>query len=100
MKDKIDTIVAGILIGLILPIIVLGGFYLSTYAYLQVPDFLRKLAFAETMVKILSLCAISNMGIFFLFYYKEMDKAARGVVLSTFLYAFGVVVYKFINGSL
>ncbi|MBR9833091.1 hypothetical protein [Acidiluteibacter ferrifornacis] len=100
MRDKLDTILFGIIVGLILPLLVLGGFYLSTYAYLQVPDFLRKLAFAETMVKILSLCAISNMGIFFLFYYKEMDKAARGVVFSTFLYAFGVVVYKLVNGTL
>lgn len=100
MKHRIDRIDSGIILGIILPIIVLAIFYLSTYSYLTVPSFLRKMAFMEIIVKILSLCAISNMGLFFLFYYFQKDKAARGVLLSTFIYAFGVVLYKLFNGTL
>tara|TARA_R110002049_G_scaffold200971_2_gene371670 strand:- start:388 stop:690 length:303 start_codon:yes stop_codon:yes gene_type:complete len=100
MKNKIDHIWMGMLLGVILPIIVLAIFYLSSYSYLTVPTFLRKMAFMEIIVKLLSLCAISNMGLFFTFYYFQKDKAARGVLLSTFIYAFGVVIYKLVNGTL
>lgn len=100
MKNKLDAILFGLLSGLVLPIVILGIFYLTTYAYLTVPDFLRKMAFFEVIIKILSLCAISNMGIFFLYYYLHMDKAAKGVIFATFIYAFGVMAYKFYNGTL
>ncbi len=100
MKNKLDTILFGMLSGVVLPLIILGLFYLTTYAYLTVPDFLRKLAFFEVIIKVLSLCAISNMGIFFLFYHFQMDKAARGVIFATFIYAFGVLGFKIYNGTL
>lgn len=100
MKNKMDRIGIGLGLGVLLPIIVLALFYWSTYSYLTVPTFLRKMAFMEIIVKILSLCAISNMGLFFLFYYLKKDSAARGVLFATFIYAFGVVLYKLFNGTL
>ena len=44
-KAKLDTLWVGAFVGVLLPAIALLVFYLSTYAYLTVPDFLRKMAF-------------------------------------------------------
>lgn len=99
-KEKLDKIWVGAIVGVILPGIALLVFYLSTYAYLTVPDFLRKMAFQAILIKLLSLCAVVNLGGFFLFYQAKMDKSARGVVLSTLLLALFVMVKKILGGTL
>jgi len=100
MTKKMDNIWVGTLAGIILPLMVMGIVYLSSYAYLTVPQFLRKMVFASIILKLLSLCAVINLGAFFLFYRVEHDKAARGVIFATMVLAFVVVVDKFMKGSL
>ena len=100
MNKKFDKIWVGIIAGIVLPLITLGIFYLSSYSYITVPQFLRKMVFASIILKLLSLCAVVNLGAFFLFYRVEHDKAARGVILATLVLAIVVVVDKFIKGTL
>ena len=100
MTKKMDKVWVGTLAGIILPFVVMGVVYLSSYAYLTVPQFLRKMVFASIILKLPSLCAIINLGAFFLFYRVEHDKAARGVIFATMVLAFVVVVDKFMKGSL
>ena len=100
MTKKMDNIWVGTLAGIILPLMVMGVVYFSSYAYLTVPQFLRKMVFASIILKLLSLCAVINLGAFFLFYRVEHDKAARGVIFATMVLAFIVVVDKFMKGSL
>lgn len=35
-----------------------------------------------------------NLGLFFFFYQKQLDKSARGVLGATFIFAFVVVYFK------
>ncbi|MFT5666798.1 MAG: hypothetical protein ACI9DK_000983 [Vicingaceae bacterium] len=100
MTKKFDKIWVGTLAGIVLPLIVMGIVYFSSYGYLTVPQFLRKMVFASIILKLLSLCAVINLGAFFLFYRVELDKAARGVIFATMVLAFVVVVDKFMKGSL
>ncbi|MFT6200785.1 MAG: hypothetical protein ACJAQ2_002571 [Vicingaceae bacterium] len=100
MTKKFDKIWIGTLAGIVLPLIVMGIVYFSSYGYLTVPQFLRKMVFASIILKLLSLCAVINLGAFFLFYRVELDKAARGVIFATMVLAFVVVVDKFMKGSL
>jgi hypothetical protein len=100
MTKKFDKIWVGALTGIVLPFIVMGIVYFSSYGYLTVPQFLRKMVFASIILKLLSLCAVINLGAFFLFYRVELDKAARGVIFATMVLAFVVVVDKFMKGSL
>ena len=100
MTKKFDKIWVGALAGIVLPFIVMGIVYFSSYGYLTVPQFLRKMVFASIILKLLSLCAVINLGAFFLFYRVELDKAARGVIFATMVLAFVVVVDKFMKGSL
>lgn len=99
MTKQADKIWIGIISGIVLPIIVMAIFYISSYSYLTVPEFLRKMVFASIILKLLSLCAVINLGAFFLFYRIEYDKAARGVILATMILAFVVIIDKLIDGS-
>jgi hypothetical protein len=45
----------------------------------------------------LSLCVIANLAVFFLYIYTERMQSARGVLLSTFLYAGVVAYFKYLN---
>ncbi len=100
MKKKADKIIIGLLTGIILPILVLLIFYFSTYAHLTAPDFLKKMVFQSIMIKLLSLCAIVNLGAFFLFFQTKHDRAARGVILATLMFALYVMISKIAGGTL
>lgn len=100
MKKKADKLWVGMLTGVVLPLFVLLIFYLSTYAYLTVPDFLRKMVFQSIMIKLLSLCAIINLGAFFIFFQTKHDRAARGVIFATLLFALFVMFSKIQGGTL
>lgn len=98
--EKIDKLWVGLLVGFFLPAFAMLVFYLSSYAYLTVPDFLRKMAFQAILIKLLSLCAVVNLGGFFLFYQTKNDKAARGVIFATLIIAFYVMFHKLHGGTL
>ncbi len=100
MNRKADRFWIGLVAGIVLPALVLLIFYLSSYAYLTVPEFLRKMVFQSIIFKLLSLCAVINLGAFFLFYQTQHDKAARGVIFATFLFAFAVMINQIIGGTL
>ncbi|MDA9312735.1 hypothetical protein N8371_08635 [Vicingaceae bacterium] len=100
MRKKFDKIWVGIIAGIVLPLVVMGVFYLSSYSYITVPEFLRKMVFGAIILKLLSLCAVINLGAFFLFYRVEHDKAARGVIFATMVLAFVVIIDKLMNGGL
>ena len=91
MQRKADKIWVGLVLGITLPFLVMFIVYLSSYAYLTVPDFLRKMAFQAIFLKLLSLCAIINLGTFFMFYQTRNDRAARGVILATLIFAVIVI---------
>lgn len=99
MERKADKLWVGLIVGIVLPFLVLLIVYLSSYAYMTVPDFLRKMAFQAVFLKLLSLCAIINLGSFFLFYQTKNDRAARGVIWATFFFAFIVLINQ-LSGSL
>lgn len=100
MKRRADKIWVGLVMGIVIPFLVMFIFYLSSYAYLTVPDFLRKMVFASIFFKVLSLCAIVNLVTFFMFYKTQNDKAARGVILATMIFAFAVVVNQILTPTL
>jgi len=58
------------------------------------------MVFQSILFKLLSLCAVINLGAFFLFYQTQNDKAAKGVIFATFLFAFAVIVNQIIGGTL
>ena len=87
-----------ILVGIVIGLLATGlGFYLYV-------EFVLNGSFQESLViinnknlyrQILSIAAIPNLLVFFMFIKKRQDYRARGVLIATFLVAFLILVSQF-----
>lgn len=94
-KRKYDNTWLGVLAGLLAPIIVGIIYYLIFYGDHNLEQFIQALWRGNVLMAVLSLCAVANLGIFFLFLRKDNYRSARGVILATMLYAIAVLINKF-----
>lgn len=93
-KYRFDQILIGLLIGLILPVIIFFITYKVKYDDLEFMVYLQQIWQMKILLKILSLCVFPNLGVFLLFLRIKYERAARGVVMATFMYAFLVLIAK------
>ncbi|MBN8702092.1 MAG: hypothetical protein J0M08_03450 [Bacteroidetes bacterium] len=92
MGLKYNTQKLGVLLGLIAPSIAFGLFYVINFSHMPFESFITKIKLAHIYTPLISLCVIANLPTFFGFIWTERYYSARGVLLSTFLYA-GLVVF-------
>lgn len=95
-KQRFDRILTGWSIGTILPLIFFLIIYQVKYSEMELMVYLKNMWYMKVLLKILSLCVFPNLGVFYLFYRDKYDMAARGVIMATFMYAFGVLIAKLI----
>jgi hypothetical protein len=97
MKNKFDHLSLGIITGLLLPALVLLMVFLyrfkNHYTLTEFFDFLRNM---KVLSKMISLCIIPNLLLFFIYIWTDNDRSARGVLGSTFFWALVVVLAKFV----
>ncbi len=86
----------GLALGIILPLIVFLLVYLFGYSGTPFGEFLEYAFVMRALPKILSLCAIPNLAIFYFFLNREYWSATRGVIAATLLCTLGVVIIKFL----
>ena len=97
-KSKYNNIPLGIILGLVSPIIV----FLLFYAVKTIEEpmglllFIKQYYFRSVLPNILSLCAIPNLLIFWLFLQKGRYLSSRGVIISIFLLLIWVIIEKII----
>ncbi len=91
---KADRFLVGFIIGIIAPIIVFIIYYKMYYDFIRIDSFIFDVMVKNIFAPLLSLCAVINLGIFYFFYWKFLNYAARGVVGATFIYAFIVIIIK------
>lgn len=84
----------GFVPALLLPLLGFYLYYLGFFSYMTFDGFIDHVVRSNLAVSVLSLGVILNLGLFFLFYIKEVDKAAKGVIAATFIYAFVVLYFK------
>lgn len=78
---KIDNVFFGIIMGLIIPFVLLLLFwYAKFYPEITFTYFLKQQYGFEVLLKVVSLCALSDIPLFYVFYTKHYDKAAKGVI--------------------
>ena len=97
-KKNLDSIVAGFVPGLIVPVIAAYLFYLSQNSAMRFSEFSHFIAYIfkyHLATKVLSVALIANLSIFFLFLQTNRYKSARGVILATLLYAVVSLFYMF-----
>ena len=86
----------GLTLGIVLPVIVFFLVYFIGYSETSFGEFLEYAFIMRALPKILSLCAVPNLAIFYLFLNKEYWYGTRGIIAATFLCTLGVVVIKFL----
>ncbi|MFL0353924.1 hypothetical protein [Xanthomarina sp. GH4-25] len=89
-------ILIGFIIGLVANTI---GLYFAALAFGNGNDFFTVLRSASSegiLGKLISLGAILNLAVFFIFIKKKQDYRARGVLLATVIIAISTFVFKFI----
>ncbi len=95
MKIK-DSVWLGIIFGLIAPSIGIVIFYLINFKEESLLEFVSVTIEGKILSPLLSLCAVINLGIFYLFLHFDKLYIARGVILATMIYGIVIVVSKFV----
>ena len=96
MWQKLNKTSIGIVGGLVLPIIVFFVYYEIKYNAVSFSSFVAQLWEFKLLIKLLSLCVLPNLLLFYLFIQKNLLWAARGVLIACFLFAFIVLGFRLI----
>lgn len=95
MKSKIDNLQLGLVLGIIAPALTMLIIYLIQFTDHNFKELIDLLISKRVFTKIVSLCVIPNLALFFLFLNKNYFKSARGILLATILFALFVFITKF-----
>jgi hypothetical protein len=94
-KLKFDHLLIGLLIGLITPTIGIVIFYYTRFEGNDLTLFFKVSIQEKMLSPLLSLCAVINLAVFYIFIYLNRLLTARGVILATFIYGLAIVLLKF-----
>ncbi len=89
--SRFDTFWLGFSLAFIAPFITFYIVYVLKFDDYTIKEFLHFLQVMRITTKLLSLCALPNLGIFFLYIWLDFLKGARGVLAATFAMAFIIV---------
>lgn len=95
MRSKFDSLTIGIVLGIAAPIITMLIVYLLKFNLYKADEVLDYLVAKQVFTKIVSLCVIPNLLLFFIFIRKNYLYSARGVLMATILFAVFVFITKF-----
>lgn len=93
-KNRLDAVGIGLLTGLILPVVVFFVVYLAGNNSVSFSSYISSLWHIQALIKLGSLCVFTNLAAFWIFLQKKYEKAARGVLGATLLYAFIVLISR------
>ena len=92
------TIKKDILIGVLISLFATAAgifLYLEYFSEYSMDETLRMISQGDLYGKVLSLAAIPNLFVFFIFIKKKQDHRAKGVLLTTILIALTTLILKF-----
>ncbi len=93
-KNKFDVLGFGLLSGMVLPLVIFMAIYLVSEQSVAFSVYLKSLWQLNALLKVGSLSVLGNLAIFWIFLSMKYEKAARGVLGATLLYAFVVLISK------
>ena len=100
MKKKVavfDKLYLGLIIGLLVPVIAFLLYYLAKYSELKLNDYIMSLHQYRLLFKVMSLCVLTDLPVFYIFLQFKFFRSARGVVMACFIFAFTVMGYRIFN---
>lgn len=90
----LDKIIWGVVFGLLLPLLVFWIYYLLKFRDIPFITYIQNLHMYGLLFKIMSLCVLSDLPLFYIFLQFKYLKGARGIVMSCFLFGFVVLGYR------
>ncbi len=92
---KYDRLIIGLAGGILLPVLafIISWLILSDGPLSQYIERFQKL---DRISSLISLSAIPNLLLFFLFIWKNLYRSARGVIFATLILAFVMLIFKFL----
>jgi len=93
-KNKLDHIGVGLLTGFLLPVIIFLIVYKVEDKEVSFIEYVNSLWRLQALVKLGSLCVFANVAVFWIYLQLKFEKAARGVLGATILYAFVVLISR------
>jgi len=93
---KKDHLWLGIILGFLAPILGVVGFYFYKFSSARFIEFLEfMLAWKSLFTSVISLSLIANAAIFTIYINTHKDKTARGIFITTCIYAIICIVVKY-----
>lgn len=96
MHKQTKDLLTGMFFGIIAPPIAFYLFCRFTFPDTPVMDQLISYTRRNVLPHVISLSAIINLALFFIFLQRNSEFVSRGVLGATFLYAFTVLILKFL----
>lgn len=93
-RKKLDRVEIGLLAGFLFPLAVFFLVYLIGENSVSFSDYLKSMWRLQALLKIISLCVFTNLAAFWGFLRLKYERAARGVLGATILYALVVLISK------
>ncbi len=93
--STINSFWFGLAVGLIVPIITVIIAYYQVYSYMGFYSFYLRFVHLKLFSAFISLCALPDMLVFFIFIWGNRLIGARGALTAIFILTLIVVVYKF-----
>jgi len=94
-KSTVNSFWFGLAAGLIVPVITLIIAYYQAYSYMEFNEFISKFIHLKLFSAFISLCALPDMLVFFIFIWGNRLIGARGALTAIFILTLIVVIFKF-----
>jgi len=94
-KTVINNFPLGLVLGIFIPFLTLIFINAEANRHLSMAEFLAQLQHTRKLSALFSLCALPNLGLFFLFIWKENYRTVRGILTATVVMVILVYALKF-----
>ena len=94
-SERFNNLISGLIAGLILPVIAFIILWLIIFDG-TLAAYFHRFAEMNRLASLISLCAIPNLLLFFVFIWTNNYKSARGVIFATLILALAMVLIKYL----
>ncbi len=95
---KRDNLRFGLLIGFILPLISVFGYYWWKFSLYTFSDFIYALKTNKPLITAITIpCLLLNIVLFTIYINTKRDQTAKGIFVSTLLYAIASLLFKYFS---
>jgi hypothetical protein len=95
LNKQAKGLITGLTLGLLGPVALLLLFFLWKGGDASLLEFIARQAHGRLLAPVLSLCALANLGSFWLLISRQQYDKVRGVILATLLLGIVIVLLKF-----